>query len=315
MAVLHPRPLQGFDSRHEPTHAVGGLFVADPDASPEALRAAIVARGVRALDVPARVTDLSFLEGLDLEFLMVGATDVDVAPLHTCPSLRSLGLDSWTGVLDPTRLPRLEWLSVTEVEPGQLDQLTGPGHTRLHHLSVGQYREPDLAPLATLPRLVHLEIVDSRSLTSLAGASELPALRKLDLVACPALEALDGLQDASVLTSLSLDSCRGIDDLAVVADLPRLRALKLDLRSPPPLAPLSGHPGLEYVWLIGGRRPAPELLALLDNPAAVLVQSSRALWMRTDEGWEHVTNIYAMSPEQEERYERLQTALWELMAW
>lgn len=314
-AVLHQRPLQGFDSRHEAMEAAGGLFVADPAADPDALRDEVVARGVRALDLPAPLADLAFLHGLALEFLRVASTNVDIAPVNACGSLRALALDSWTGALDVGALPGLEWFAVTEVEPGQLDQLTGPGHHRLHHLSVGRCRERGLEALASIPRLVHLEIVDARSLSSLAAVSGLADLRKLDLVLCRALAALDGLEAAAGLTSLVLENCNRIGDLGVVAALPALRALKVDMRRPPSLLPLVGHPSLEYLQLVGGRRPEGEVTALLDNPALLVVQSARSMWMRTEDTWQHVPDMYDMPPDLAERRERLHRAQWELMAW
>lgn len=313
--ALHRRPLQGFDTRHGPIAAAGGLFVADPEADPEALRAEIAGRDVRALAVPPAIADLSFLAGLAIEFLTVGATNVDVAPLATCRSLRALGLDSWQGTLHVAGLPDLEWFAVTEIEPGQLEQVTGPGHARLHHVSVGRYRHRDLEPLTSLPRLVHLDLVDARSLSSLLAVADLPALRRLDLTACRDLRTLDGLEGASELESLTLEDTNGVQDLQVLAELPKLQALKLDSRTPPSVTPLVGHPSLAHVWLVGGTRPDSELTALLDNAAMTTMQSSRRAWMRTDGGWEHVTNLYDMPPEQLERYEHLHEARWSVMAW
>lgn len=76
-----------------------------------------------------------------------------------------------------------------------------------------------------------------------------------------------------------------------------------------------GHPAIEFVWLIGGRRPEDELTALLDNPEVRVVESSRELWMRGDGRWEHVKNIYDMTVEQQALYGELHAARWQLMAW
>lgn len=85
--------------------------------------------------------------------------------------------------------------------------------------------------------------------------------------------------------------------------------------APNALTSFAGHGSLEFAWIVGGKRPAEELTALLDNPSMQLVESSREVWLRADGGWEHVSDIYDMSPEQSRLYEPLQEARWQLMAW
>lgn len=312
---LGRRTLEGFDSRYPAVQAAGGMFVATAETDPDQARGLIVSGQVRALEVHPGVGDLTFLADTPLEFLHVGATSVDTSTVNTLTSLRSLALDSWTGELDLSALPHLEWLTVTEIDPGQQEQLTSRGHPVLHHLSIGKYREADLRTLAAFPALAHLEVVDSRTLEGLAGIEDLPGLRKIDLVACRALTTLDALADAGGIQHVGLERCNKIDDLGPVAAPPALRSFKVDMRTPPALTPFAGHGSLEFAWIVGGKRPAEELTVLLDNPSMQLVESSREMWLRADGGWEHVANIYDMSLEQSRLYETLHAARWQLMAW
>lgn len=313
--MLQRRTLEGFDSRYAAIEAAGGMFVVTAETNPDQARAQIESGQVRALEVHPSVGDLTFLADTPLEFLHAAVTDADVATVNTLTSLRSLALDSWTGELDLSALPRLEWLAVTEIDPGQQEQLTRRGHAGLHHLSVGKYREANLRTLAAFPELAHLEVVDSRTLESLAGIEGLPSLRKIDLASCRALGTLDALADAGGIQHVGLERCNKIEDLGPVAAAPGLRSFKVDMRKPPGLTPFAGHDVLEFAWIIGGKRPAEELTALLGNPSMRLLESSREMWLRADADWEHVANIYDMSPAQSRLYETLHQARWRLMAW
>jgi hypothetical protein len=129
------------------------------------------------------------------------------------------------------------------------------------------------------------------------------------------LTTLDGVQLAAGLEFVRLEACHGVTDLEPLASLARLRGIQLDMRKPPSLLPLAGHARLEFVWVIGGKRPPAEYQALLDNPALVVLQANRGVWMRTSAGWQHVPDIYAMSEEEQALYEELHTRRSELATW
>lgn len=301
--TLLRRELVGSDSRWAAVNAAGGLFVADRDVDLDTVRGQVLDGRVRALEVHA--ADLDSLQGLPLEYLFVVGVAADAAVVNTMTNLRGLSLDRLTGSLSLSRLPNLEWFGIVESAAGQLEQLLRDGHSRLRWLSVGKYREPSLSALAGLPQLTHLSVINSRSLASLAGIGRLPRLRALELAICPKLDALDGIDRTPTLQKLVLDTCNRIENLDPLASVAHLRVLQIEMRSPPSLGPLVGHSTLEFVWLVGGKRPAGEIETLLENPRLRMVNVRRATWMRTDDEWIHFDNVYAMTGSQLHLYEEL----------
>lgn len=310
--MLDRRHLQGFDTRYSAIEARGGLFIVPPDARADEVRNEVLSRGIRSLEV--HTPDLSFLDGLPVEYLFVNTALPDIRPVHGLPELRSLVLDAWTGEIDLSELPQLRWLEVLEVEKDQLDRLLAQGHLGLDHLVVGKWRQPDLTGLGRFPRLSHLAVGDTRSLVSLDGAKQLSRLRVLELYVCPGLTDLKGIEGAA-LVHLGIESCNKVTDLAPLASLPNLRSVQIELRRPPPLEPLFGNRNLEFVWLIGGKRPPEELAALRDLPSTRIVQASRETWLRADGEWHKVADIYAMTDEQQAAYERLHDERNAIKAW
>jgi len=310
--MLDRRGLQGVDSRYAAIEALGGLFIVPRDASAEDVRKEVLSRGIRALEV--QTPDLGFLEGLSLEYLFVNTPRPDIEPVHHLRELRSLAVDAWTGEMDLSALPELRWLGVGEVEKDQLTRLLCQGHPALDHFAVGKWNLPDLAGLGRFPRLSHLEVGNSRSLVSLDGGKQLSALRVLELYRCPGLTGLNGIEGTG-LEHLGIESCNRIADLTPLASLPNLRSVQIELRRPPPLNPLFGNRRLEFVWLIGGRRPPEELAALRDLSSTRVVQAARETWMRADGEWQSVSDIYAMTEEQEGLYERLHDERNAVKAW
>jgi hypothetical protein len=301
--VLTRRGLQGKDSRFAAIEAVGGLFVVPPEADPALVRRAVLEDGIRALEVQAR--DLDFLTQLPLEFLSLNVALPRIEPVNSLGRLRGLVLDAWTGDLDFTALPDLEWFGATKVERGQLDGLFEQGHERLHHLGIGKYRETDLSPLSDLTALTHLSVGDSRALARVTGIDALPRLRHFDVYSCRALATLSGIEAATSLQHVELSRCNGIDRLEDVAALPDLRSLHIEMDRPPPLAALVGHPTLEYVWVVSARKPAAEEVSrLLENPPLRFLAAARAVWMRGNKGWLHVPDIYAMTDDEAAVHER-----------
>jgi len=301
--TLPRRELVGYDSRLAAINAAGGLFVADRDVDLSLVRGQVLEGRVRALEV--HTANLEPLRGLPLEHLFVVGVAADGAVLNTLTNLRGLALDRLTGSLPLSRLPKLEWFGIVESAACQLEQLLRGGHSRLRWLSVGKYREPSLSAVAGLPQLTHLSVINSRSLASLAGIGRLPRLRALGLAICPKLEALDGIDETSALQSLVLDTCNRIENLDPLASAAQLRVLQIEMRSPPSLGPLVGHPTLEFVWLVGGKRPAAEIETLLENPRLRMVNMKRATWIRTDDQWIHFDDVHATTGSRLRLYEEL----------
>lgn len=238
-----------------------------------------------------------------------------IEPVATLARLRSLAAGAWQGALDFGALPALEWLGVAEPERGQLDPLFSGGHPGLRHLSVARWKEDDLGALARIPRLTHLDLSHARRFASLDGIANLPELRVLELETCSTLASLDGIEEARRLEHVGVARCNRVDDIAPLARLPALRAVQIELRKPPSLMPLVDHPTLEFVWLVGGRRPGEEYDALRANPSLVVLQTGRSVWLRPAGEWLHLPDIYAMTPQQLALYDALHERRNAIKAW
>jgi hypothetical protein len=244
-------------------------------------------RGVRALH--ADRVDPSLVEAVpDLEFLI----DDGVSPgrlIEGLARLRSLGLATWEGELDLRRLPRLEWLAIGECKPGQLDSLTD-GHPSLRHLTVGKYPAPDLAPLGRL-QLERLSLGNSRRLTSLRAPGALAeTLVGLDLWMLPALASLEGIEAFTNLQALTLSSIRGVTTLDWAGRVPKLRLLEIaELKNVESLAPLAGHPSLE--WLEFGRTRDLDLTPLRSIPNLRFYRHSSGRWTGDVSGLRDGSNL------------------------
>jgi hypothetical protein len=110
---------------------------------------------------------------------------------------------------------------------------------------------------------------------------------------------------------LGLTSCNKIADLTPLADLHRLKVLDLEMRAPPPLAPLAAHPSLRVATITGGSGPQDDIEALLGSPLLEMVSVRRAVWLRTDGGWA-AFDMYEPGAH-EAQYVRLREARDELM--
>jgi hypothetical protein len=280
------------DSMNRAMDLVGGLYAVQEPADPRELRAEVLARGIRALQVPPGA-DLGWANGLPLEFLIVPlAGSVEV--VGTLQRLRGLHLGSWTGPLPFGALPSLEWFDTQEPERGQIDPLLELSSERLHHLSVGRYPFADTTPLRALQHLTHVALGDSRRLRSVDGLGHLRHLRHIVLYRCPGLESLAGLEAVPGLRHIEIENCSRITDLSPLADLTDLRSVKLELRTIPSLAPLIGHPGLEFVWLVSTKRPDAQVVEpLLQSPRLRFLAAGRSCWLRTEGAWKAIPNIYA----------------------
>ena len=301
------RALQGFDPRWEDIDQMGGLYIVPPDMSVEEIQLELGGGAVRAVEMHGG--DLASLADFPVEYLFTTWPNVDAAPINRMTRLRGLSLDSWGGDLLVSRLRHLEWFGVVEVEHGQLDELFDNGHPTMRWFSAGKYREPDISPLERLVGLTSLAVVDSRKLTTLEGLGALSRLASLDLTMCPKLASLDGIEAATALQAVTLETCNRVDDLGPLANLPDLRVVQIEMRSTPSVAPLAGHPSLEYLWVIGRKPPSGEIEALLETTSLRMINAGRATWLRLPTGWKHFDDIYAMSEDELELRERSIAAL------
>jgi hypothetical protein len=231
-------------------------------------------RGIRALEVDRVDEDL--LDALPgLEFLM----DSGISPgplIERFTRLRWLGVATWEDGLDLGRLQALEWLAVGECQPGNLDSLAS-GHASLRHLTAGKYPATDLEPLRRL-RLERLSVGNSRRLTSLANPGSLAeSLIGLELWMLPALGSLDGIEAFTNLQALTLARVPHVTTLEWVHHLPKLRLLDVgELKNVESLAPLAGHPSLE--WVESGRTRDMDLSPLPSIPNLRLYGVAPGRW-------------------------------------
>lgn len=174
------------------------------------------------------LTDLSPLEGLGLETVILGGCQVeDISALGTLSSLRELLLDSGSEAMlhlegtDQLTAPSLTKLSLYQVQVEDWSFLEGleqvwslslrnppsqalealAGMERLGELDITGYPEEDLKALK-LPGLDTLTI--RLSAMSLEGAQQLTGLGTLSLVRCTAQE-LTPLENLPRLISINLD--------------------------------------------------------------------------------------------------------------
>jgi hypothetical protein len=115
---------------------------------------------------------------------------------------------------------------------------------------------------------------------------------------CPGLATLDGIEAAKALQAVTLETCNRVDDLGPLADLPDLRVVQVEMRSTPSVAPLAGHPSLEYLWVIGRKPPSDQIEALLETTSLRMIMMGRATWLRLPTGWKHFEDSYTMSEDE-----------------
>jgi hypothetical protein len=257
-------------------------------------------RGVRALQLPA-TDELLVRELPDLEFLFVTGPPADARWINMLANLRLLYLESQCiGRLDLSALRRLEWLSLRECDQASMGALA-VAHPTLHDLDVVGCPARDFAPFAAL-RLRRLSLVDCRRLESLAGVEALaPTLTALELSLCPSLGSLDGIEAIPNLEVLELYGIRHITRLDWVERLPRLRMLDIsDLKNVESLAPLAGHPSLEFVTF--GLTKDLDLEPLTAIPNLKLVHTGGHRWNRDPHDFPQLFDLPADHPKVLEYY-------------
>ncbi len=225
-----------------------------------------------------RCDSYEFLRALpDLELLsIVAAPLAEPFPLASLTGLRSLKLDrALPQAVDLPSLPalrscRLSWSSAAAslFDCRELERLSLAGFktkrfdrlsrlTTLKALCLRGSNIATLEELAGLERLVHLELVISRSLADLEGVGALAGLRSLTVNEGHKIHDLTPLAALEKLEVLNLTDCGELDSLAPLAGLRNLRAVafageKTRLRDGD-LSPLLELPKLAMV-MFGARR-------------------------------------------------------------
>ena len=227
------------DREYHPTLAAeirssGGQWTgSDLYAMPAQILTEIRTVGATALRVSLRdLIALREVEGLwHLEVESDGSPVL--APVTTMVGLRSLHLSvrGIRGVVDPSSLPRLRWLSTPLGGKGgaPVAASLAQGHPRIEHLRVWETKARSVGELvAELPRLQSISISRAdfiRSPGDLGPVSD--TLTELRLTMVPGLRSLDGIETAQRLERVVLSGT--IADLSPLAALPHLREVDLTL--------------------------------------------------------------------------------------
>lgn len=276
MSALTPRPfLRPEIELQAAMLEVGGEWMVAGDATPDAVVAEALRRGVRALSVAG--PDIEFVRDLpDLEFLRVGDCR-DVSPALDLVKLRSFSAVSWRGRVDGEAWPNLRWFGTSEVpkDGGGIESVLG--HHAVRSLWLGRFRGTDLSAV-TAPELLELHVGPASALESLAGLERhADRLEVLDLYSAPALKGLQEIGTMRRLQVLGIGGVRHVTALDEVAAAPALRFLKIDeLKGVQSLAPLAGHPSLQFLVL--GKVMDKDLGPLLELPNLQLVAGPPAGW-------------------------------------
>ncbi len=187
--------------------------------------------------------DISFLRRCpDLKSLQIippySASVFDYSPLYDMPNLQELNAQTiygpkneWNAMIDYSRLPNLETLSVGGKKGHQ--NLTSIKALRKLHLGQGQPTSRSLADF-DFCRLEELALSESQ-IRSLEGLEKATRLRKLSLTYCRTLEDITSLTSiGDTLTSLEIESCNKIKDFECLKKLLNLEELTLNGSNPIP---------------------------------------------------------------------------------
>ncbi|MYF69738.1 MAG: hypothetical protein F4181_07070, partial [Proteobacteria bacterium] len=225
------------------------------------------------------VSDLSPLSGLerlgwlDLSFNLIS----DVSPLVGMPSLRSVVLGG-NAIADISPLAGMNQLGWLELHLNYLDDASLEwlgGLTGLHRLNLSNQQGAitDIAPLADLRRLEHLELSDNPRLYDIGTISHFPELRTLYLNYMPVsdISALAGLTRLSRL-HLSGTRVKNLDELT---GLPELSVLFFWQNSVSDMAMFSKLRSLSVLHI--NYNQISDISALVDSP---VLADDAGLWIQ-----------------------------------
>jgi hypothetical protein len=213
--------------------------------------------------------DLDFLDAWPVRRLSVlDRTLTDLAPIGRLgASLESLSIQAAPSAeIDLAAVPRLRtlaaWWSVVE---GTIDQPNS-----LEELTVMEYDEINLRPLATQPSLMKVVVKVAPLLESMDGAEELLALAMLRIAAARELSDVTALASiSSSLIEVEFESCLEIDALDDLSGLRNLRFLGVsDCGRVESLRPVAELADLEQLYAWGSTR-------IIDNDLSPLLHLPR----------------------------------------
>lgn len=215
--------------------ACGGQWTgSDYYARPADILAEIHRVGATALRVSLRdLTPLSEVAGLwHVDVESDGA--LALGSVSTLTDLRSLTLSvrGIRGVVDPSSLPELRWLTTPLGGKGGAPILASlaQGHPTIEHLRVRETKIRSIREVvANLPRLQSLSVSYADFIRSPGDLTPVAdTLTELRMSMVPGLRSLDGIETASRLERLGLSS-GAITDLSPLAALPNLREVDITM--------------------------------------------------------------------------------------
>ena len=215
--------------------AAGGQWAgSDYYAKPAQIVAEIRRVGATALRISLRdLSPLSEVAGLwHLDIDSDGSPALDA--VTTLTGLRSLTLSvrGIRGIVDPSSLPELRWLTTPLGGKGGAHILASlaQGHPTIEHLRVRETKVRSIRQVvANLPRLQSLSIAYADFIRSPGDLDPVAdTLTELRMSMVPGLRSLDGIETAPRLERLALSS-GAITDLSPLAGLPNLREVDITM--------------------------------------------------------------------------------------
>jgi hypothetical protein len=215
--------------------ACGGQWTgSDYYARPADILAEINRVGATALRVRLRdLTPLSEVPGLwHLDVESDGSPALDSVTTLTGLCSLNLSVRGIRGVVDPSSLPGLRWLTTPLGGKGGALVLASlaRGHPTIEHLRVRETKVRSIREVvANLPRLQSLSVSYADFIRSPGDLTPVAdTLTELRMSMVPGLRSLDGIESAPLLERLTLSSS-AITDLSPLAALPNLREVDITM--------------------------------------------------------------------------------------
>jgi len=168
--------------------------------------------------------DIYFLKEIHfLEGLSITAFEINISQINDLHALRTLSLSTFSNSeIDFNNFPNLEdcfleWRSKTE---SIFNCIT------LKRLCINQYKGKDTSQFARLTNLNNLRILNS-PIRSLEGLASLKKLVSLEIANFRKLESLKGIETLTQLEELQIHGCKKIDNIELLARLTNLKILYL----------------------------------------------------------------------------------------
>ncbi|MGX5202405.1 hypothetical protein [Aliikangiella sp. IMCC44632] len=158
-----------------------------------------------------------------IKYLSVESDDVDWQSLSELSYVERLFIGGrYKCELDFSKLNRLKYLN-TDWNDGYEKSLKNLN--KLKSLVIRGYREVDFSTLESMEDLEFLEIVSTRSLSSLAAIQKFKNLRYVDIHNCGKLTSVQELVELPKLESLWLNKCKKSTDYSKLSGLKEIKEL------------------------------------------------------------------------------------------